>query len=189
MPSSWFFEIHEDTPEEEAANLMEHSTLTLDISSDDDCDAMKKRDIDDRGKENVPPPDWMGPTLRRAYSTPAGSHKGIHSAKKAMELVEKLRDAMQEDRAALGSLNAEDFYPDGLDDKSVVLVVEPGAEKEKAAEKTLEEHKKTRVSTEQLFDATATSVTVVEKTVAVVEEEKITVTEQEIFIRPDSPEL
>lgn len=172
---------------------MEHSTLTLDISSDDDCDARKKRDIDDRGKENVPPPDWTGPTLRRAYSAPAGSHKGIHSAKKAMELVEKLRDAMQEDRAALGSLNAEDFYPDGLDDKSVVLVVEPAVGKEKAVEKTVEEHKETKMSTEQLFDATATatvtSETVVEKTVAVAVEEKITVTAQEIFIRPDSPEL
>lgn len=189
MPSSWFFEIHEDTPEEEAANLMEHSTLTLDISSDDDCDTRKARDIDDRGKENVPPPDWTGPTLRRAYSAPAGSHKGIHSEKKAMQLVEKLRDAMQEDRAALGSLNAEDFYPDGLDGKSVVLVVEPAVEKEKVVEKIVEECKKTKMSTEQLFEVAATPETVVEKNVAVSVKEKIAVTEQEIFIRPDSPEL
>lgn len=187
MPSSWFFEIHEDTPEEEAANLMEHSTLTLDISSDDDCDARKARDMDDRGKENVPPPDWTGPTLRRAYSAPAGSHKGIHSAKKAMQLVEKLKDAMQEDRAALGSLNAQDFYPDGLDDKSVVLVAEPAVEKEKAHEKIVEEHNTTKTSAEQLFEVATVSDTVVEKTVVAVEE-KVTFTEQEIFIRPDSPE-
>ncbi|RDI84858.1 hypothetical protein Vi05172_g4899 [Venturia inaequalis] len=189
MPSSWFFDIHEDTPEEEAANLMEHSTLTLDISSDDDCNARKARDIDDRGKENVPPPDWTGPTLRRAYSASAGSHKGIHSEKKAMQLVEKLRDAMQEDRAALGSLNAEDFYPDGLDDKSIVLVAEPAVEKEKAIENIVEEHKETKISVKHLSEATAAAENVVDNTVAVAIEEKITVTAQEIFIRPDSPEL
>ncbi|TID22954.1 hypothetical protein E2P81_ATG02079 [Venturia nashicola] len=185
MPSSWFFDIHEDTAEEEAANLMEHSTLTLDISSDDDCDARKARDIDDRGKENVPPPDWTGPTLRRAYSAPAGSHKGIHSEKKAMQLVEKLRDVMQEDRAALGSLNAEDFYPDGLDDKSVVLVAEPAVEKEKVVGKKFEEYKETKTS----VDAAARAETLDEKTVDVAVKEKITVTEQETFIRPDSHDL
>lgn len=178
---------------------MEHSTLTLDISSDDDCGARKKKDTDDRGKENVPPPDWTGPTLRRVYSAPTGSHKGIHSLKKAMEIVENLRDAMQEDRAALGSLNAEDFYPDGLDDKSVVLVVEPAVEKEKEVVKVTEvEYKENKLSAEQLFEVAAVSETVVEKTVAVeatvVEktvavEEKIKFAEQEIFIRPDSPEL
>jgi hypothetical protein len=179
MPSSWFFDIHEDTPEEEAANLMEHSTLTLDISSDDDCDARRRKEIDDRGKENVPPPDWQGPTLRRAYSAPAGSHKGIHSAKKALEIVEKAKDAMQEDRAALGALNAEDFYPEGLDDKSVV-VVDAAVEKEVA--KVVEEHKASKLSTEQLFEVAASS------TVAAVEE-KIIATEEKIFIRPDSPDL
>jgi len=188
MPSSWFFEIHEDTPEEEAANLMEHSTLTLDISSDDDCDARRRKEIDDRGKENVPPPDWHGPALRRAYSAPVGSHKGIHSAKKALEVVEKLKDAMQEDRAALGALNAEDFYPEGLDDKSVVVV---DAVVEKEVAKVVEEHKASKLSTEQLFEVAATSTVeeaMMEEKVIGAVEEKITVIEEEIFIRPDSPE-
>ncbi|MBE7182107.1 MAG: hypothetical protein INR71_13050, partial [Terriglobus roseus] len=58
MPKGWFFDIHEDTPEQEAANLMEHSAATLDISSDDDDAARHRRGEDrERGKENVPPPD------------------------------------------------------------------------------------------------------------------------------------
>ncbi|QDS69149.1 hypothetical protein FKW77_010480 [Venturia effusa] len=184
MPSSWFFDIHEDTPEEEAANLMEHSTLTLDISSDDDGDAVKQRSIDDRGKENVPPPDWTGPTLRRSHSAPAGSHKGIHSVKKALELAEKLRDTMQEDRAALGSLNAGDFYPDGLDDRSVVLVVEPAVEKKKMNDDTVEEATKILISSEHVVVDIATSAAAVGESVA----ETMAVTKEEIFIRPDSPE-
>jgi hypothetical protein len=180
MPASWFFDIHEDTPEEEAANLMEHSTLTLDISSDDDCHARRRKELDDRGKENVPPLDYVGPTPRRAYSAPTGSHKGIHSSKKALDVVEKLKDTMQEDRLALGALNAEDFYPDGLDGKSVV-VVDAVPEKEV---KLVEEHKTSKLSTEQLFEVTASSF--VSEGVAIAMEENPQ--EEGIFVRPDSPE-
>jgi len=58
MPKDWFFDVYEDTPEEEAATLMEHSTLTLDLSSDDESSRKEK---DDRGKENVPPGDYDVP--------------------------------------------------------------------------------------------------------------------------------
>ena len=37
MPNSWFFEIYEDTPEQEASNMMQHSASVLDISSEDDA--------------------------------------------------------------------------------------------------------------------------------------------------------
>ncbi|RAL61712.1 hypothetical protein DID88_002780 [Monilinia fructigena] len=57
--SSWFFQIHEDTEEELATNLMEHSTCTLDISSDEES---LTRLRDERGKENVPPPDDISQT-------------------------------------------------------------------------------------------------------------------------------
>lgn len=56
---SWFFEIHEDTPEELATNLMEHSTCTLDLSSDEES---RVRERDERGKENVPPQDDVSQT-------------------------------------------------------------------------------------------------------------------------------
>lgn len=59
MPSKWRFDIYEDTPEEEAANLMEHSTLTLDLSSDEE-DNSKARE--DRGKENVAPDGYDAPS-------------------------------------------------------------------------------------------------------------------------------
>ena len=57
MPKGWFFAIHEDSPEEEAANIMAHNTGVLDISSDDDCMTKKRNEERERGKENIPPPD------------------------------------------------------------------------------------------------------------------------------------
>lgn len=57
----WDFKIYEDTPEEEAATFMEQSTLTLDLSSDDESTALKNAD---RGKENTPPEDYVAPVTR-----------------------------------------------------------------------------------------------------------------------------
>lgn len=55
------FKIYEDTAEEEAATVMEHSTLTLDLSSDDESAVNVKSD---RGKENTPPEDYVQPMAR-----------------------------------------------------------------------------------------------------------------------------
>ncbi|KAG9911456.1 hypothetical protein KCU98_g2956, partial [Aureobasidium melanogenum] len=111
MPSSWFFAIHEDTPEEEAENLMEHSTLTLDLSSDDES-ATKANE--DRGKENVAPADYDPVTS--SASSPRPSRR---SQKSAIDM-----ETDEAPRAPLGSLDTTEFIPEGLTKDSVVVITE-----------------------------------------------------------------
>ncbi|KAI5196778.1 hypothetical protein E4T39_07634 [Aureobasidium subglaciale] len=110
MPSTWFFAIHEDTPDEEAENLMEHSTLTLDLSSDDE--SATKAD-ENRGKENVAPADY-DPI---ASSSPTRRSRRL--AKTAADM-----DTDEATRAPLGSLDTIEFIPDGLTKDSIVILHE-----------------------------------------------------------------
>ena len=89
MPSKWCFDIYEDTPDEEAANLMEHSTLTLDLSSDDEGGRQCK---DDRGKENTPPEGYDAPVASRSSTTsqPAAEQPSKKSVKKTELIRRKL---------------------------------------------------------------------------------------------------
>jgi hypothetical protein len=111
MPSSWFFAIHEDTAEEEAENLMEHSTLTLDLSSDDESVAKAN---EDRGKENVAPADYD--PVASSSSSPRSSRRSLKSAAD-METDEAAR-------APLGSLDTTEFIPEGLTKDSIVVINE-----------------------------------------------------------------
>lgn len=113
MPKSWFFDIHEDTAEEEAANLMEHSTGILDISSDDEAGPSKK---DDRGKENVPPADHV------VNANPSEMNTQLPSKEARRSFDPDAMKDVGEERAALGSLPAEEFYGKGLHAKSVEIV-------------------------------------------------------------------
>ncbi|UNI19447.1 hypothetical protein JDV02_005629 [Purpureocillium takamizusanense] len=107
--ASWFFDIHEDTPEQEMTNLLQHSTCVLDISSDEESARKATRERDEgRDKENVPPPDDVSQT-RGASS---------HSRAAPDDMV------VEKERVALGEMNAVDFYADGCDESSVVLVHE-----------------------------------------------------------------
>ncbi|KAK7910723.1 hypothetical protein PG985_013204 [Apiospora marii] len=63
LKSSWIFEIHEDTAEQEMTNLLQHSTCTLDISSDEESERRQQRERAE-GKENVPPVDDVSQTAR-----------------------------------------------------------------------------------------------------------------------------
>ena len=118
---SWFFDIHEDTPEELATNLMEHSTCTLDISSDEESAARMK---DERGKENVPPPDDISQTrIPLSSSVGESSMEDIKSRIRASRRRREVNDgAIDIDRSPLGDLAAEDFYADGCDGESVFLI-------------------------------------------------------------------
>jgi hypothetical protein len=112
MKSSWFFDIHEDTPEQEMTNLLQHSTCTLDISSDEESEIKARAEkAEGRDKENIPPADDVSQTsARRAAASP---------------------DDMVLDKARgrpLAEMNAEDFYAVGCDGSSVVIV--PGDEDE-----------------------------------------------------------
>lgn len=108
LKSSWEFDIHEDTPEQEMTNLLQHSTCRLDISSDEECERKLGREkAEDRGKENVPPADDVSQTSARRTTTM--SEGGMEYEKP---------------RTALGDLNVEDFYAEGCDLTSVFIVPE-----------------------------------------------------------------
>ena len=116
---SWQFEIHEDTPQDEMTNLMEHSACTLDIS-DDESRATAKGDKDN--KENIPPID-------SSASVALSSH-----------VITSRRDMMTDDsRNPLGDLDAKDFYAQDCDESSVFIVGADDAT-ETATEKSLSTH-------------------------------------------------
>ena len=104
----WHFDIHEDTPDEEAFNetvhtdnIMVHTTTNLDIS--DDESSLSKGDKDN--KENIPPID------------------GPAAVASATHVIATRRDVMtDETRAPLGDLDAKDFYAEGCDASSCIIV-------------------------------------------------------------------
>jgi hypothetical protein len=116
MKASWFFEIHEDTPEQEMTNLLQHSTCTLDISSDEESERKRNRDrAEGRDKENVPPPDDVSQTRR---------------APRADDMI------VEKERVALGEMNTADFYAEGCDETSVIIVPEDEPESVPAVPET-----------------------------------------------------
>lgn len=114
---------------------MEHSTCTLDISSDEES---VRRERDNRGKENVPPPDDISQT-RTSLSSSSGLNVAQAEASMA-DLKARIRASRQKreeaegaiecDRSPLGDLAAEDFYAEGCDGESVFLVTAEDDEEE-----------------------------------------------------------
>ena len=96
---TWIFNVYEDTDEQYAGNMMEHSTKTLDISSEDESRIAAKND---RGKENIPPPGYVA-----SSSNVTTSRADIMT---------------DEPRTPLGSLNAEEFYSEDCDASSFFVV-------------------------------------------------------------------
>lgn len=120
MKSDWFFDIHEDTPEQEMTNLLQHSTCVLDISSDEETEKRETRECaEGRDKENVPPTDDVSQT--QSARTP--STRGAGSDADDM-IVEKNRGPLQE-------IDSQDFWPEGTDDEDFFVV--PGDEDDAAA--------------------------------------------------------
>ncbi|MCJ1285874.1 hypothetical protein MMC26_005216 [Xylographa opegraphella] len=99
IPNGWMFDIHEDTPEEETGNVMSFSFQTVDISDDESRRAAN----DDRGKENIPPTDY--PSM--VVATRSGFRQDVMT---------------DEPRTPLGDLDAADFYADGCDVSSYIIV-------------------------------------------------------------------
>lgn len=120
MPRNWFFDIYEDTPEEEASNLMEHSTLCLDLSSDEEN---SKTIREDRGKENTPPAGYETPV-----QTTAGTATSQSQGKKTRKQQQTRRKILKHDemddgqRSPLSDLETEDFFAEGLTKDSSVIV-------------------------------------------------------------------
>jgi hypothetical protein len=123
-PKSWFFDIYEETEEQQEYTVnewtMTQSATILDISDDES----KARDRADRGKENVPP---------SGVPVPSGTVSQLSASSK----VPSSRKDMMTD--PLGDLNAADYYPEGLDASSVVLVQDDvtGPEKESSIDQAV----------------------------------------------------
>ena len=117
--STWSFDIHEDTPEQEMTNLLQHGTCTLDISSDEESERRAKRDrAEGRDKENIPPPEDVSQT---------SSARGASAD--AVEIDEDV--LLLKGRGPLAEMNVADFYADGCDGSSVFIV--PGDEEDPEA--------------------------------------------------------
>jgi hypothetical protein len=118
--SSWSFDIHEDTPEQEMTNLLQHGTCTLDISSDEESESRAKRETaEGRDKENIPPPEDVSQT-----SSARGS-----SSRDAVDIDEDV--LLLKGRGPLCEMNVVDFYADGCDSSSVFII--PGDEEDPEA--------------------------------------------------------
>jgi len=122
VPSSWEFEIYEDTPEEEAANLMEHSTQTLDLSFDDE--AAKAQRVC-RGKENEAPEGYDAPTASRLASSSTNNDPTPPSptrVKKTEYIRRKITEMDDGERSPLSDLETDEFIPQGLEKDSHVII-------------------------------------------------------------------
>jgi hypothetical protein len=129
MPSSWEFEIYEDAPEEEAANLMEHSTQTLDLSFDDET---TKAQRDCRGKENEAPEGYDAPSASRLASTANEPTPPSPTRTKKNEFIRRKITEMDDgERSPLSDLETDEFIPQGLEKDSQVII---DASPEKAAQ-------------------------------------------------------
>lgn len=112
MKSSWFFDIHEDTPEQEMTNLLQHSTCTLDISSDEESEQRARREqAEGRDKENIPPADDVSQTNSARAARAAGTFDDM---------------VIEKQRGPLAEMNVADYYAEGCDGTSVIIV--PGDE-------------------------------------------------------------
>lgn len=127
IPKSWCFDIFEESQETQDYRMnewtMTQSATGLDISDDEGKSTSKSPDRLDRGKENIDP-DQPSVTMTRSMAATAAA---AAAAKK-----EQNANAMLEDeaRTPLGDLNPAEFYTEGLNAASVVLVHDDDAEAE-----------------------------------------------------------
>ncbi|MCJ1473544.1 hypothetical protein MMC13_002195 [Lambiella insularis] len=115
VPKTWLFDIHEDTIGDVVNNVVSFTAKTLDISDDEGRRAEKN----DRGKENVPPPDYPSSSV----APTVGSARPVSR-----------NDMMTDEaRTPLGSLDAVEFYAEGCDTSSFIIV--PGEKSDDVDEK------------------------------------------------------
>jgi hypothetical protein len=112
-PKAWFFDIFEETEEQQNLGTMTQFANTLDISDDES----KSTVSDGRGKENIPPNEIY---------TPAATFSPISAPIITTETATTSRKDLMTDepRTPLGDLNPSDYYAAGHDATSVVLVSE-----------------------------------------------------------------
>lgn len=111
-PKSWFFDIFEEPEQVQNDRMNEwtisQSAISLDISDDES----KSKERTDRGKENVDPNEVSAPVTRSMAAAKAASQ-------------DLRKDIMTDEaRSPLSDLNPAEYYAEGLDATSVVLVQE-----------------------------------------------------------------
>ncbi|KAG6040796.1 hypothetical protein E4U41_007013 [Claviceps citrina] len=131
--TAWFFEIHEDTPEQEMTNLLQHSTCVLDISSDEENERKARRErAEGRDKENIPPSDDVSQTSSRRSARAAA-----------------LDDmTVEKERIALREIEPADYLATGSDATSLIIM--PGDYEEEPLEPVTEPAEKAPVAEESL---------------------------------------
>lgn len=93
----------------------------LDISSDDDAESKRRNEELSRGKENVPPPEWVAAQQARLVQ-PSNAEEHVDDLTKRPRLRKFVQDAMDEDRRPLGDLPPCEFYAAGCDATTYVTV-------------------------------------------------------------------
>jgi hypothetical protein len=161
---------------------MEHSASVLDISSDDDLSTKTRNE--DRGKENVPPPDWLAsqPRIRSLDAFDAGEETEIEEPVKRPRLRKFVQDAMDEDRKPLGDLAPSEFYGDGCDASSYVTV-DAGIEKPSSLSKEFDFSSETSEENKKVVR----EVEVVEEVSAIVEEREQVAADEVVAVCEDAP--
>ncbi|KAK5056784.1 hypothetical protein LTR84_012316 [Exophiala bonariae] len=148
-PKSWFFEIYEESEETQDYKMnewtMTQSAYGLDISDDES----KAKDLLDRGKENVDPNEISIPVTR--------SMAAAANVKPVLRTARKRKDDMsdEEPRTPLGDLNPSEFYAEGLDATSVVLVHDEPVESEVVVQEA--ETQETELTSTPQFNFSSTS--------------------------------
>ncbi|KAI9850603.1 MAG: hypothetical protein M1838_005388 [Thelocarpon superellum] len=127
MPRNWFFDIHEDTLEDTLTNIMEFSTSALDISDDEG----RRREMHDRGKENIPPAQVSTEAVPTSTETvsmspPASSAGDVPTKTRRVRQTKRATNPFAPYRAPLADLPPSDFHDDS---SSFLLVTAPSAEK------------------------------------------------------------
>ena len=95
---------------------MEHSTLCLDLSSDEEN---SKSAREDRGKENTPPTGYEAPVTRSSASRVEDKKTRKQQPRRRVLKQDEMDDGQ---RSPLSDLEAEDFFAEGLTKDSTVIV-------------------------------------------------------------------
>ncbi|KAJ4533220.1 hypothetical protein HRR80_007864 [Exophiala dermatitidis] len=133
-PSSWFFDIFEESQETQEYRMnewtMTQSATGLDIS-DDESKSKAAKSLD-RGKENVDPNELPSAPMTRSMAAAAAVAAATDSL---------ITDDSQDERKPLADLNPAKYYAEGLDATSVVLVHDDTPQQATEAEAEVESEK------------------------------------------------
>lgn len=151
-PNSWFFDIYEESEETQDYRMnewtMTQSAYGLDISDDES----KSTERLDRGKENVDPNEISAPVTRSMAAAAASN------TKPTFKISRKGKDDMSDDepRTPLGDLNPSEFYAEGLDATSVVLVHDDASGSEAVPQEDVVQESESTSTQQFTFSATST---------------------------------